>query len=103
MAQTLEQNKTFEGVSAEYIEKVIRTADDAYIEPGESHHKDKKERRLVLKQDVLIVVLLSGCYWFAYLVSVKPIQINQPQTDPFLRTVEPLVTRALWDSRKTCI
>jgi hypothetical protein len=32
------------------------------------HHKSKKEKRLVLKQDLSIVVLLSGCYWFAYLV-----------------------------------
>ncbi|KAJ9610477.1 hypothetical protein H2200_005254 [Cladophialophora chaetospira] len=31
------------------------------------HHKSKKEKRLVLKQDLSIVLLLSGCYWFAYL------------------------------------
>ncbi|KIW93256.1 uncharacterized protein Z519_05861 [Cladophialophora bantiana CBS 173.52] len=31
------------------------------------HHKTKKEKRLVLKQDLSIVVLLAGCYWFAYL------------------------------------
>lgn len=34
----------------------------------EAHHKSKKEKRLVLKQDLSIVLLLSGCYWFAYLV-----------------------------------
>lgn len=34
----------------------------------EAHHKGKKEKRLVLKQDLSIVLLLSGCYWFAYLV-----------------------------------
>ena len=33
------------------------------------HHKGKQERQLVLKQDLSIVLLLSGCYWFAYLVS----------------------------------
>ena len=32
------------------------------------HHKSKKEKRLILKQDLSIVVLLAGCYWFAYLV-----------------------------------
>lgn len=33
------------------------------------HIKSKKEKRLVLKQDLSIVLLLAGCYWFAYLVS----------------------------------
>lgn len=35
---------------------------------GMKHHKSKLEKRLVLKQDLSIVLLLSGCYWFAYLV-----------------------------------
>ena len=45
--------------------------DRVYVQAGESHHKDKKERKLVLKQDLSIVLLLSGCYWFAYLVSAS--------------------------------
>lgn len=39
----------------------------------EAHHKSKKEKRLVLKQDLSIVFLLSGCYWFAYLVCYNDI------------------------------
>lgn len=35
---------------------------------GNVPRKSKKEKRLVLKQDLTIVLLLSGCYWFAYLV-----------------------------------
>lgn len=35
---------------------------------GAEHHKSKKEKRLLLKQDLSIVLLLFGCYWFAYLV-----------------------------------
>ncbi|KAL6246868.1 hypothetical protein RBB50_006175 [Rhinocladiella similis] len=34
---------------------------------GAEHHKSKKEKRLLLKQDLSIVLLLFGCYWFAYL------------------------------------
>jgi hypothetical protein len=45
------------------------TADASVFETGNSHHKSKHERRLVLKQDLVIVSLLSGCFFFAYLVS----------------------------------
>ncbi len=40
------------------------------------HHKSKLEKRLIFKQDISIVVLLSGCYWFAYLV--RPGAISRP-------------------------
>ena len=46
----------------------VNGADKGYTVAGDAHHKDKKERLLVLKQDLSIVLLLSGCYWFAYLV-----------------------------------
>ena len=45
--------------------------DHVYVSAGESHHKGNKERKLVLKQDLSIVLLLSGCYWFAYLVNAS--------------------------------
>lgn len=66
---TASMDKSFknDGSLEEQIEKVDREG-HLYVEAGESHHKDRKERRLVLKQDFSIVLLLSGCYWFAYLV-----------------------------------
>ena len=34
------------------------------ISPGQS----REERRLLWKQDIALVVILSGCFFFAYLV-----------------------------------
>ena len=39
------------------------------IPVDDSRHKTKPERRVVLKQDLTIVPLLSMCFFFAYLVS----------------------------------
>jgi hypothetical protein len=50
-------------------EAVYFEADGAANVP---HRKSKKEKRLVLKQDLSIVLLLAGCYWFAYLVCSAP-------------------------------
>jgi hypothetical protein len=33
------------------------------LPPGESHHKSREERRLVLKQDLIIIPLLSLGYF----------------------------------------
>ena len=48
-------------VEAEAVHTEVDGADVPY-------HKSRLEKRLVLKQDLSMVVLLSGCYWFAYLV-----------------------------------
>jgi hypothetical protein len=42
------------------------------IPVNDSHHKTKQERRVVLKQDLTIVPLLSMCFFFAYLVNSLP-------------------------------
>ena len=47
-----------------------------YAEHQEKHHvvadfkheKSPREKRLLLKQDLAIVPLLAGCFFFAYLV-----------------------------------
>lgn len=54
--------------SEEQIE-IVGGMPNPYIGPDGPHRKDGQEKRLVLKQDFSIVLLLSGCYWFAYLVS----------------------------------
>jgi hypothetical protein len=45
---------------------------DSYISAGLAHddrpEKSKAEKRLVLKQDLLITTLMSGAFFFAYLV-----------------------------------
>jgi hypothetical protein len=64
---------------------------------GDVHHKNKQERRLVLKQDLSIVLLLSGCYWFAYLVST--VIYADIERLIVARIVVPLEMPASWGSR----
>jgi len=59
MDTALEQKEL--AIEAKAVQTEVNGADVA-------HHKSKKEKHLVLKQDLSIIVLLSGCYWFAYLV-----------------------------------
>lgn len=39
-----------------------------HVVPDFKHEKSPREKRLVLKQDLAIVPLLAGCFFFAYLV-----------------------------------
>lgn len=48
--------------------------------------KSKAEKKLVLKQDLLITTLLSGSFFFAYLVSAGAVVFG-------VGTVEPRLTR----------
>ena len=48
-------------VEVETVSTEVDGADVAY-------YKSRREKRLVLKQDLSIAVLFSECYWFAYLV-----------------------------------
>lgn len=48
-------------IEAESVHKEVEVSDA-------TQHKSKKEKSLLLKQDLSIVLLLFGCYWFAYLV-----------------------------------
>lgn len=57
--------------SCDEIESVEENSNEIYTGHDSSPRKDKKEKRLLLKQDLSIVLLLSGCYWFAYLVSIS--------------------------------
>ena len=61
-------------------------ADRIEVPSEHSHHKSKQERRLVIKQDLVIVALLSGCFFFAYLVSHPPRIYMDP--DSFKLTTE---------------
>lgn len=49
--------------------EVVQTDDNDTNLP---RHKSKLEKRLLFKQDISIVGLLAGCYWFAYLVRPLP-------------------------------
>jgi hypothetical protein len=39
-----------------------------HVVPDFRHVKSPREKRLLLKQDLAIVPLLAGCFFFAYLV-----------------------------------
>jgi hypothetical protein len=43
-------------------------AQDAECAGPSAEHLAKVEKKVVLKQDLSIVLLLAGCYFFAYLV-----------------------------------
>lgn len=43
--------------------------EDVELNPSRPLNKSKAEKRVVLKQDLSIVLLLAGCFFFAYLVS----------------------------------
>lgn len=47
------------------------------IPNGDMQEDGKLQKKLLLKQDLALVVLLSGCYWFAYLVSAYVLQTAQ--------------------------
>ena len=50
-----------------HVEKKARAEDVELASPSMAHMA-KVEKRVVLKQDLTIVLLLAGCYFFAYLV-----------------------------------
>lgn len=64
------------------------------------------EKKLVRKQDLVITTLLSGCYFFAYLVRsyflihIHSHLVEQSELTTSIRIVALLGTRGSWASRR---
>ncbi len=84
----------------EMLEGKLRNEADAHnvedASPSQQQaHLSKLEKRVVLKQDLTVVLLLAGCYFFAYLVKPlsSPALLKIERTDSSPRTEEQLETR----------
>lgn len=63
-------------VQMEFDEKPAE-ADLAAIAEAGPRVKSKLEKRLLMKQDALIVTLLGGCFFFAYMVRWHPFSTSR--------------------------